>query len=336
MSHREPVFAAILERLCQRLEGIVGGTETHSCVPFAASGTGANEAILASLEGKLLLLDNGRYAKRIGEIARRHQLNVRIVATSPMEPINLEAIQLALDSDPYIKYIFVVHLQTTTGFLAPLQKIGEIADRYGCQLLVDGIASIGGHEFDIVAHNVAFCSLNANKCLEGLPGVSFVIGRTDLISASAGKSRSFYLDIHEQWRACKENRATPYTAPVQLLAAADIAVGLLVEETVPKRICRYQTLRDQLQQGLLDLGLELALVSPDVQSNILSLFRIPHNVNYSALQQELNQRGAIVHTHQEIVDAGYMAIATLGHMNSENVAWFLTQLSEALPKVGKR
>jgi 2-aminoethylphosphonate-pyruvate transaminase len=336
MSHREPAFATMLERLCGSMVQLFGGAGTHGCVPFVSSGTGANEAILAGVEGKLLLLDNGRYARRIGEIATRQGVDVRVLASSPTEPIDPRRVRSVLADDPDIRHIFVVHLETTTGLLAPLRALGEIAHAHECQLLVDCISSIGGHEFDLSADHVAFCSVNANKCLEGLPGISFVLGRTDLIQSRAQRSRSVYFDLYEQWRMCTQERETPYTASVQLLSAADTAVARLVEETVVGRMKRYRELRDQLRQGLLELDLELAPFSEASQSNILSHFRIPPGASYAALQRGLNQRGAIVHTHQEIVQAGYLAVATMGHLGSDDVAWFLAQLDDTLRQAGVR
>lgn len=327
-SHRETSFAELLEGLQHQMVALLGGTSTDACVPFMASGTGANEAILASLPDDLLVLDHGRYSRRLAEIAQRYGIRSQVLRTPPKEPIDPDQVESVLHANRRIRNIYVVHLETTTGLMAPLPELGEVAERSGCRLLVDGISSIGGHGFHLERHRVALCSLNANKCLEGIPGVSFVVGNKDLIASTAGRSRSFYFDLFRQWQKCSEDRETRFTAAVQLMCAADAAVRRLAEETVAGRIRRYRALRDQLRAGLVELGLELAELPPENESNILSLFRLPTALDYSTLRDALGARGAVIHTHREVVEEGFVAIATLGHLGAEDVAWFLDQLAE--------
>lgn len=327
--HREPEFFSVLKRVNERIVRILHGEGTHSAVLFVASGTGANEAMLNGLKGRALLLDNGKYAQRLGDILDRYKIAYERIVVKSKLPIDCDAVERRLQDDGRFSHLVIVHHETTSGALAPVSRLGQVAKRSGVQLLVDAVSSLGGHSLDLQADNVAFCTVSANKCLESFPGVSLVIGRTTELSKLKGRARSYYFDLHRQWEKTK-NGETPFTPAVQLVMALDTALERLEEEGYDRRVLRYQRLARRMREGLSRLGLELELLPPDQQSNILTTLKMPPGFDYWALHDELKKRGITIYSDANVLAAGRWRVATLGSITEEDVDWFLENLREIL------
>lgn len=331
--HREPEFFEVLLRLNENIVKVLNGEETHSSVLFISSGSGCNEAICASIHGKVLVINNGKYSDRICDILENYRIPIVRVKNPPLEPVDLEAVEKELKSDKEITHIYMVHHETTTGVLAPLRKIGELAKKYDKLLCVDSVSSLGGHEFDLVEDNVAFCCVSANKCLESFPGVSLVIARTDEIKKLEGKSRSFYFDIYAQWK--KEQKGeTPFTPAVQLIFALETAVQEFIEEGYAARVKRYQALAERMRTGLKELGFELILHPEGMQSNILTAIKLPEKMDYWRVHDKLKERGITIYSDSKVIASGRFRVATLGHITPKDIDWFLENLKEVMEEEG--
>ena len=331
--HREPEFTEVLPRVLRNLCGALGGADTHSAVMFVSSGTGCNEAICAAIHGKALVLNNGKYAERIFGIMERLGVDATQLSVPPLEPIDLGLLDEALGREPELTHLYVVHHETTTGVLAPLREIGRLAARHGVLLCVDAVSSLGGHEFDLVEDNIAFCSVSANKCLESFPGVSFVLARTGELEKLEGKSRSYYFDLHAHWKKEREGE-TPFTPAVQLVFAVDQAIRELVEEGVPARVQRYRNLAARMRTGLTNLGFELQLLPEGLQSNILTAVRLPKGMDYWRVHDKLKERGITIYSDAKTLAGGRFRVATMGALREEDVDWFLENFEEVLREEG--
>lgn len=330
--HREPEFTEVLLRVNRTIVRLLHGEGTHSAVLFVASGTGCNEAIINSIHGKVLVVNNGKYSDRLCVIIERYQIPHTRLRLDPLQPISLAMVEDALRADPAITHVAVVHHETTTGTLAPLREIGALAQRFGKLLCVDAVSSLGGHPLDLQADNVAFCSVSANKCLESFPGVSFVIGRTSAIQELKGRSRSFYFDLYAQWE--KEQRGeTPFTPAVQLIFALDAALQRFDREGSEARIERYRRLADRMRRGLRSLDFELVLLPDGMQSNILTTIRMPERMDYWVVHDKLKERGITIYSGKEVLDKRMFRVATLGSITEEDVDWFLQNLGEVMTEV---
>lgn len=334
MCHREAEFSKVLTTVTDNMVRVLNGEGRHGCIPFVASGTGANEAVLAAVHGRLLVLVAGRYSERIVSIAHRLQVPTERLDFPPLEGVDVEKVEERLARDPGITDLFVVHHETTTGVLVPLRELGELAARHRARLLVDGVSSIGGHPFDLVRDNVAFCTVNSNKCLESVPGLSFVIGRTDEIRRTKGRSRSFYFDLHQQWERCAFDRKPPFTAATQLFFAMEVALQRLIAETYDGRVCRYRALRERLVCALTALGLRLVPLPAGRQSNILTLLYLPQGVAYQALHDKMLERGITIYSDQGTIERGMFFLATMGALTAEDVDYFVDHFASALAELG--
>lgn len=311
----------------ERLIRVLNGQGTHSAVLFVASGTGVNDAMLNCIQGRALLLDNGKYAQRLGEILDRYQIPYERFVVAPQQPIDVRSIAKTLREDGQFTHLVMVHHETTSGALAPLAKLGQVAKDAGVLLLVDAVSSLGGHPFDLQADNVAFCTVSANKCLESFPGVSFVIGRNLELANLKDRARSYYFDLYRQWERTQQGE-TPFTPAVQLVLALDVALQQLESEGYAERVNRYQRLAQRLRAGLTRLGFELELLPPDQQSNILTTIRMPPHFDYWAVHDQLKARGITIYSDATVLSSRRWRVATLGSITEDDVDWFLQNLQD--------
>jgi 2-aminoethylphosphonate-pyruvate transaminase len=324
-SHRDPEVAEAFQRVRSGILRAVGGTGTHDCVLFASSGTGAMEAILSTLHGRLLVVVNGRYSERLCQIAARYAIPTVRHPVDPFTPIDPEAVADALDADPGITHVVVVQHETTTGMLAPLRMIGAVVAQRGRLLVVDGVGGVGGHEFDLVADNVAFCALNPNKCLESLPGLGIVLASTAELRAAEGRARTFYFDLHAQWRRGQHGEF-PYTMPVQILIALDRAVGRWLAEGVQPRIDRYAAAAAHLRAGLTRAGFTVVDLPPGSSGNIITTVELPAGLAFPTLVARLRERGYTLYSNLETVHAGRFFVATMGVVDHGQLDDFVGEL----------
>jgi 2-aminoethylphosphonate-pyruvate transaminase len=335
MSHRAPAFRAALARVNATVLELVNGRGTHAAVLFACSGTGANEAMVNGIRGKVLTLVAGRYGERLVRMVDRFGIPQRRLDFDRFTGVDPAAVDACLAGDPDITHVVLAHHETTTGVLAPLRAVGRVVQQHGRLLVVDGVSSVGAHPVDVQADHVAFLSLNANKCLESLPGVALVVGRRDELARLAGGARSFYFDLHAQW-AREERGEIPYTAPVQVVFAFDEALRRLAAEGYDARVRRYQALAARMREGLVALGFELAPIPADRRGNVVTTVRMPAGLDFEEVTARLAAREIEVYTASELLADGYCYFATLGAIDVDDVTWFLGQLGEVLAALGCR
>jgi len=325
--HREAGFTEVLRQLNEDLVAVLGGRGTHACVPFAASGTGANEAIMASLTGRVLVLVAGPYSERLVTMATRLGIDVVTLRFDPLSGIAVDGVEDALRRDDEVANVFAVHCETTTGVMAPLTQLGTVCRRSGVVLAVDGISSVGAHPIDLERDGITFCSVSANKCLESIPGLSFVLARVDRLHDT---SRSYYLDLFGQWRSLEESGQSRFTMPTQLVQAAAVAVRRLVAEGYGQRVARYSRLRARLVDGLVERGIRLVAIPPDRVSNLYVLVEQPGGLSYAELHDGLLQHGITIYTDVPTQRRGHLALATMGAIGNDEIDRFLEALSSVL------
>lgn len=327
--HRTPEFSAVMTGIQGRLLALAGGAGTHAAVLFAASGSGANEAMLGSLASAPLVVVNGPYSERLWEIAGRLGLGGRrldVGADGPVEPARVEA---ALARWPEVTEIALVHHETTAGTLAPLTALGAVARRWRKPLLVDAISSLGAEDIDLRRDGVAACTVSANKCLEAFPGVSYVLVREDLLREQGDRASGFYLDLHATWR-CQRDGEPRFTVPVQLIAALDEALRALEEEGVANRRARYRALSERLRIGLRALGLVPVVHPEPFQSSTVTRVRLPPGVAFDDLRAALAERGITVVAPAATLAAGCFLLAVMGDLDASDIDRCLHDLGDAL------
>jgi 2-aminoethylphosphonate-pyruvate transaminase len=203
----------------------------------------------------------------------------------------------ALGADPAVTHVAMVHCETTTGLLNPLDDVAEVAARAGRSLIVDAMSSFGALPIDLRRNPAAAVLASSNKCLEGVPGLGFAIVRQAELAQAAGQSPSLSLDLHDQWRGFEANGQWRFTPPVQVVAALVEALRQLEAEGGPAaRLARYTENFRVLTEGMAPLGFEPYL-EPALQSAVIATFRPPRHraFVFNDFYQALADNGFVIY-----------------------------------------
>lgn len=297
---RDGEFIEINTRIRRRLVELVDAVETHVAVPIQGSGTFAVEAMIGSLvprNGRLLIAVNGAYGKRIVRIAEYADRSVTTIETAEDAPVSPEAIDATLAADPAITHVAVVHCETTTGILNPLVEVAAVVARRGKALLIDAMSSFGALPLSAKEIRFAAVAASSNKCLQGAPGLGFVIVEKTTLGATKGDARALTLDLHEQNKGFEGDGQWRFTPPTHVIAAFDQALKEHeAEGGVPGRGRRYEGNRRILVDGMRELGFETLL--PDaLQAPIIVTFKMPADPNFvfTRFYDALRDRGFVIY-----------------------------------------
>lgn len=276
-------FNALTASICRDLTAIVGGEESHVCVPLQGSGTFAVEAALGTLVprgAKVLVPDNGAYCQRIVRILGYLGREAIVLKHREDEPADPRRIDAALAADPALTHVTQVHCETGTGILNPLAEIAAVVAVRGRQLIVDAMSSFG--VIPIAVRDMPFAAVVAasGKCLEGVPGMGFVIARRSVLEAAEGNCHSLAMDLHDQWIYLRRTGQWRYTPPTHVVAALRAALDQYRQEGgQPARLARYAANCAALVSGMRALGLRTFL-DDAVQAPIIVTFHAPVDTAY--------------------------------------------------------
>ena len=332
LCHREKEFEDLMADIRKKLLLAFGIENSFSSVLISGSGTVALEMAVSSClseKRSILVLENGVYGERISRIADCHSLKKHSLHWSWGQWPDLETIESRLKANPDIEVVAMVHHETTTGLLNPIAKVGHLARQYGKRFLVDCISSIGGDEIDFEGWGLDFCVGTSNKCLQGLPGVSFVLFRSEEVER-LGKisARSLYMNLHQNFKS-QENGAPLFTPAVQIHYALDEALSELIDETAASRIRRYKNSALFLRDGFEKLNLDF-LIPRDHYSNCLTSLKLPPEISYSDLHSSLKDKGFIIYAGQGSLNGKIFRVANMGDIPRESFQRFLSVLKEYL------
>jgi 2-aminoethylphosphonate-pyruvate transaminase len=277
----------------------------------------------------MLVIRNGVYGDRIAAMAEAYSFKIQCLDTPWGVPPVLDDIEQALKQNPNIEVVALVHHETTTGLLNPVHEIGELAKKYKKRFLVDSISGLAGDDLNFNRASVDFCVGTANKCLQGLPGVSFVLVRkTELARLEKIPERSHYLNLYKNHQA-QEKGDTLFTPAVQIHYALDAALDELLEETVKNRIERYSQAAAILRKGFQEMGLEF-IVPQDHRSNTLTALKLPEGVTYANLHGRLKEKGFVIYAGQKKLSESIFRIANMGDITTEEFQRLLNTLKNCL------
>jgi 2-aminoethylphosphonate-pyruvate transaminase len=331
-------FNALTASVCHDLLSIVNAQAEHVCVPLQGSGTFAVEAALASLvprRGKVLVPDNGSYCKRIVRILGYLGRETVILAHDEQEPADPARIDAALAADPAITHLAQVHCETGTGILNPLPQIADIVAGHGRRLIVDAMSSYAAIPID--AANMRFDALIAasGKCLEGVPGMGFVIARRSALEGASGNSASLVLDLLDQWQYLQKTGQWRFTPPTHVVAALRAAIDQYqAQGGLPARLARYQQNCAALVSGMRALGLRTFL--PDaLQAPIIVTFHAPPDPAYrfSEFYQRVRERGFLLYPGK-LTAVETFRVGCIGAISAETLRQAVAAIADALREMG--
>lgn len=331
-------FNALTASVCAQLLDIAGGADSHVCVPLQGSGSFAVEAALGTLvpaDGKVLVPDNGAYCQRIVRILNTLGRACVVLPFREDEPADPARIARALADDPAITHVAQVHCETGTGILNPLPAIAEAVASQGRRLIVDAMSTFGLIPIDAASMPFDAVIAASGKCLEGVPGMGFVIARRTALNEAAGRSHSLALDLHDQWQYMQRTGQWRFTPPTHVVAALHEALAQYREEGgLPARLARYTGNAHALVSGMRRLGLRTFL--PDsVQAPVIITFHAPADPDFrfDALYARVKASGFILYpgklTRVETFRVGCIGAIDAGQMRAA-----VRAVGEALAAMG--
>jgi 2-aminoethylphosphonate-pyruvate transaminase len=297
---RDPRFVELNRRVREQLTAIAHGQGTHVCVPLQGSGTFAVEAMLGTLMpagGRVLILVNGAYGRRMVLICRYAGRSFATLDWPEGQPVDPAAVERALAEDASITHVAAVHCETTSGVLNPLGELAQAVARQGRALLVDAMSSFGALPLDLRTMPIEAVAASANKCLEGVPGLSFCIVRRTVLEAAGGNAHALSLDLHSQWAAMERDGQWRFTPPTHTILALEQALKELEDEGgMASRHARYAENCRILVQGMRELGFE-TLLPETVQAPIIVTFRMPADPKFvfAAFYDGLRAKGYVIY-----------------------------------------
>ncbi len=322
----------IVQQIRQSLVKLATSATGYTSVLMQGSGTASVESVIGSVipgHGKLLVLTNGVYGDRIVEIAQYLQIpNVRI-DSGEVGSSDLEKLSEVLDSDPDITHVAVVHCETTTGMMNPIDEVGKIVKSHGLVYIVDAMSSFAGVEMDMAALDIDFLISSANKCIQGVPGFGFIIAKTTRMQEIKGFARSLSLDLYDQWKCMEDhNGKWRFTSPTHVVRAFAQAMQELADEGgISKRAIRYHDNQQILVRGMRDLGFKTLLEDAD-QSPIITSFYSPDHPDYSFIQfyNALKKRGFVIYPGK-VSNADCFRIGNIGDVYPDDMQQLLSAIA---------
>ncbi|MFM1663345.1 2-aminoethylphosphonate--pyruvate transaminase [Aeromonas salmonicida] len=327
----------VVEPIRRELVRLATGPEyesDYSAVLLQGSGSYVVESVLGSAIGAdecLLIINNGAYGARMGEMARclglrHHELDCG--ETTRPEPAAIEAM---LARHPEITHLAMVHCETTTGMLNPLDEVAALCQRCGIRLIVDAMSSFGGIPIDMGRLGIEFLISSANKCIQGVPGFGFVIARRAALTACAGRARSVSLDLHAQWQTMEQQGGKwRFTSPTHTVLAFAQALRELDEEGgIAARHQRYSDNQRTLVDGMATLGFA-PLLPEQWQSPIITAFYSPAHPDYrfADFYQRLKAQGFVIYPGK-VSQADCFRIGNIGDVTPERVRDLLAAMASA-------
>jgi 2-aminoethylphosphonate-pyruvate transaminase len=339
LGSRDVEFIGAVRELREELLRVAGVSQQagYEAILMQGSGTFSVEAVIASAmppEGKLLAVVNGSYGDRIVKIGQVYGIKTVVQKYRENELPCVEAVDKALAEDPEIKMVVVVHCETTSGIINPIEAIGEVVSQHRRCYFVDSMSAFGAVPFDFEAAKIDFLVSSANKCIEGVPGFGFCICRREALTETRGWSRTLSLDLLAQWEGLEKNGQFRFTPPTHTILAFHQALRELDQEGgVSGRAARYEENYRTLLAGMRSLGF-IEYVDPALQGYIITSFRYPEDPNFQfeKFYDLLNEAGFVIYPGK-VSDADCFRIGNIGRIDKSDVEALLGAIKGTLAKM---
>jgi 2-aminoethylphosphonate-pyruvate transaminase len=335
---RDRNFMAINARMRERLVAMIGGEGGFACVPMQGPGTFAVEAMVNSFvppEGKLLVLVNGNYGKRIVRMCGYSKRAVAALEWPDDQQVDPARVAKALAGDAAITHVAIVHCETTSGILNPVSEVARVVAAAGRKLLIDAMSAFGAIELDSRTVPFQAVAASANKCIEGVPGLSFVLARLQDLKESQGRAQCLSLDLYDQWQALEQTGQYRFTPPIHCIVAFDQALTEHEEEGgVAGRGARYRNNWRILIDGMRALGFE-TLLPEHLQAPIIVTFRMPADprFHFQAFYDKLKDRDYVIYPGK-LTAVDSFRIGCIGRLDESHMKGALGAIRAAMSEMG--
>jgi 2-aminoethylphosphonate-pyruvate transaminase len=332
---REQDFARLMKNLRSDLLKVVHAPEDqYTSVLFCGSGTINIDICINSLvpEGKkILVVNNGAYNTRAVEVCQMYHIPHINLQSSVYEQPDLAAVEQTLKENPDVAMVYCCHHETGTGILNPIREIGALAHQYGAIFVTDTTSTLGMIPLDVVKDNVDFCMASAQKGLMAMSGLSFIIGREDIIKASKNyPTRSYYCNLYLQYEYFEKTGEMHFTPPVQTIYATIQALKEYFAEGEAAKFARHRRIYEAIHQGLNELGFQTA-IDKKIESGLVVSVKYPDDPNWSfeKVHDYCYERGFTIYPGK-ISTTNTFRLCALGAIDVKDIEDFFIVLKDAL------
>jgi 2-aminoethylphosphonate-pyruvate transaminase len=329
-------FAGMVARVRRSLLEVAGVSKEagYEAVLMQGSGTFGLEAVVTSTippEGKLLVLANGAYGERVATIAKMQKVGLEVLRCGEDQVHDPAEVDRLLAADPGITNVVIIHLETTSGILNPIGEIGRVVKRRGRTYFVDAMSTFGAVPIDVPGIGIDYLVSSPNKCIEGVPGFSFVLCRRDALLATRGSARSLSMDLLGQWEYMERTGLFRYTPPTHVIAAFDQALAEhQAEGGTAARSARYQANYACLVDGMRTIGFR-EYVPRELQGYVITSFFYPEypQFEFKEFYRRLHDKGHIIYSGK-ISNANCFRIGNIGRIFPADIRALLAAIRETL------
>lgn len=296
--------------------------ENYTAVLMQGSGSFGVESVISSVVGsgeKILLLSNGAYGERLQKICDYANIPYSLYSVNYDEIFDSRRVAELLEQDNTIGFVAMVHNETTSGILNEIDDILQEVKKRNKIFILDAMSSFGGIEIEVEKLGIDFLISSSNKCIEGVPGFSFILAKTEEMKKTKGKARSLSLDLYGQWESMNQDGKWRFTSPTHtVLAFAQAIQELKREGGIPARSKRYHENNHRLIQKLRELGFSTYIQKN--QGPIITSFFYPKNKNFSFQEfyEYVKERGYAIYPGK-VTDADTFRIGNIGQIFKEDI-----------------
>jgi 2-aminoethylphosphonate aminotransferase len=334
---REFEFGDLMEYCATEITKFVGDIKDYATVLFGGSGTATVEAILNSVipdSGKVLIIDNGAYGKRMCQITTVYKIPTVVFASSSIEPIDLNALETLINNTEGLTHLAMIHHETTTGLLNDISVVGEICKKHNMSFIVDSMSGFAAIPIDMKSMNIDYLAASSNKNIQGMAGIGFAICNRKVLEGTASiPMRSLYLNLHAQYAYFEKTHQTRFTPPVQTFYALKQAIVETLEETIEGRYARYSKSWETLLEGIGALGLKY-LIDKEHHSKIITSIIEPNTdaYNFDEMHDFFFEKGFTIYPGK-VNNYNTFRISNIGQIDYKDIEAFLAVLKEYLVKI---
>ena len=308
--------------------------EEYTTVLMQGSGTFGVESVLTSAVGKgekLLIAANGAYGERMEDIAKHAGMEYKILHFHYDETPDAVVIAEELEKDPAITHLAMVHSETTSGMLNDIASVAKVVKEKDKVFIVDAMSSFGGVDIEVEKLGIDFIVSSANKCIQGVPGFSFIICRKSELVKCEGKAVSLSLDLYDQWKGMDKDGKWRFTSPTHVVLAFAKAMEELEKEGgIRARYERYSSNNNMLIEKMEEMGFR-PYVAKKHQGPIITTFFYPENTNFNfkEMYNYIKERGYAIYPGK-LTEAETFRIGNIGEIYKEDIEKLCDIFSEFL------
>ncbi|HWB64431.1 MAG TPA: 2-aminoethylphosphonate--pyruvate transaminase [Chitinophagales bacterium] len=339
LGSRDVAFINAVKEIRSDLLGLgkVSKEAGYETVIMQGSGTFGVESVISSAvpkTGRMLILINGAYGERIAKIASVHKIPFETIVCDEDQTPDLEKAEKALATGNFT-HLAIVHCETTSGIFNPIDSFGKLAAQYKVTYFVDSMSAFGAVPVDIAACNIDFLVSSSNKCIEGVPGFSFVIAKKEALEKCNGQADTLTLDLYAQWLGLEKDGQFRFTPPTHALLAFKQAMNELKEEGgVEARGARYKNNFNVLAAGMAQMGFKEYLPA-NRQGYIINSYHYPESAafDFKTFYNKLNDRGYVIYPGK-LTKANCFRVGNIGRLYAKDMEGLLKAMEEVKSEMG--